>query len=57
VISNVRFFDEGSVANVQGIGSLPRVRLGRKLGRLPTATMKEIKHAIRWALELAEDEE
>ncbi len=55
VIPKVRFLDEGSVANVQGIGSMPRVRLGKKLGRLPETTMEEIKQAIRWALELEEE--
>ena len=52
VIPKVRFLDEGSVANVQGIGSIPRVRLGRRLGKLPAETMEEIKGAIRWALDL-----
>ena len=33
----LRFLDRDSVANVQGIGSIPTVRLERKLGRLPTA--------------------
>jgi mRNA interferase MazF len=51
VLPKVRFLDEGSVANVQGIGSVLRVRLGRKLGRLAAAAMAEIKQAIRWALD------
>lgn len=52
VLPKVRFLDEGSVANAQGIGSVPNVRLGRKLGKLPAAAMNQIKGAIRWALEL-----
>ncbi len=47
-----RFLQEGSVANVQGIGSLPTIRLGRRLGTLPTETLDEIKRAIAWALVL-----
>jgi len=47
-----RFLQEGSVANVQGIASLPTVRLGRRLGTLPTETLGEIKRAIAWALVL-----
>ena len=40
------------MANVQGIASLPTVRLGRRLGLLSAETMSEIKKAIAWALEL-----
>lgn len=47
-----RFLQGNSFANVQGIGSLPSVRLGRKLGVLQAETMSEIKRAIAWALEL-----
>ena len=52
VLPKTRFLQEGSVANVQGIASLPTVRLGRRIGTLPTETMSEIKKAIAWALEL-----
>ena len=55
VLPKVRFLDEGSVANIQGVGSVPRVRLGRKLGRLPAAAIDEVRQAIRWALELDQD--
>lgn len=47
-----RFLDRDSVANVQGLGSLPKVRLERKLGTLPNAVMSEIKRAISFALNL-----
>ena len=47
-----RFLDRDSVANVQGIGSLPTVRLERKLGKLSAAVMSEIKRAIAFALDL-----
>jgi mRNA interferase MazF len=33
------FLKQGSVANVQGLGSIPSVKLERKLGELPEATM------------------
>jgi mRNA interferase MazF len=51
-LPKARFLKRGSVANVQGIASLPTVRLGRRIGTLPTETMREIKTAISWALDL-----
>ncbi len=52
VLPHSRFLDRGSVANVQGIGSLPTVRLGRRIGSLRSETLIEIKRAIAWAMEL-----
>ena len=46
------FLDRDSVANVQGLGSLPQVRLERRLGRLPDDVMKGIKRALIFALDL-----
>jgi mRNA interferase MazF len=46
------FLDRESVANVQGLGSLPTVRLERKIGRLPTGVMQQIKGALAFALDL-----
>ena len=51
-LPKTRFLEKGSVANVQGIASLPSVRLGRRLGLLSAETMGEIKKAVAWALEL-----
>ena len=34
-LPKTRFLERGSVADIQGIGSLPKVRLGRRLGRFP----------------------
>jgi mRNA interferase MazF len=51
-LANARFLQRGSVANVQGIASLPAVRLERRIGTLRAETMIEIKKAIAWALEL-----
>jgi len=45
------FLDRDSVANVQGLGSLPTVRLERKLGMLPDAVMTKIKRALAFALD------
>ena|SRR5579885_446077 len=52
VLPPSRFLKTGSVANVQGIASLPTVRLDRKIGVLPVETMNSIKLTIAWALEL-----
>jgi mRNA interferase MazF len=52
VFPKLRFLDRDSVANVQGIGSLPVVRLERRLGRLPDAVMDDIKRALAFALEM-----
>ena len=46
------FLDRESVANVQGLGSLPIVRLERKIGRLSPAIMAQLKAALVFALDL-----
>ena len=46
------FLDRESVANIQGLGSLPNVRLERKIGRLSPETMRRIKNALAFALDL-----
>ncbi len=46
VLPKLRFLDRDSVANVQGLGSIPRVRLKRKLGNLPDEIMEQIKQTI-----------
>lgn len=46
------FLDRESVANVQGLGSLPIVRLERKLGRLSAVMVERIKDALSFALDL-----
>lgn len=51
-LGRVRFLNEMSVANVQGIGSIPAVRLQRRLGLLSTEILDRIKQAIRFALDL-----
>lgn len=46
------FLDRESVINVQGLGSLPTVRLERKIGRLSAGTMDRLKGALAFALGL-----
>ena len=46
------FLHAECVANVQGLGSLARVRLERRLGVLPSDVMAEIRRALGFALDL-----
>lgn len=52
VLPRLRFLNQDSYANVQGLGSIPKTRLERKLGRLPDDVMIEIKNVILFALDL-----
>ena len=52
VLPKLPFLDRDSVANVQGLASLPIVRLERKLGRLPAAVITDVKGALVYALDL-----
>ena len=52
VIPRLSFLRQASVANVQGMGSIPEVRLEKRLGRLPEAVLAEIRSAIAFALDL-----
>lgn len=45
------FLKQVSFANVQGIGSIPTVRLERKLGDLPEAVLDEIIAAVLFAIQ------
>jgi mRNA interferase MazF len=53
VLPNLKFLNQSSVANIQGIGSIPTVRLERKLGELPSEVMLQIKKAIIFAMDLS----
>ena len=53
-ISNLHFLDKKTVANIQGMGSIPIVRLERRIGDLPDSIMKDIKKAILYALDLVD---
>lgn len=46
------FLREISIANVQGLASIPTARLERKLGRVPDAVMNDVRQALRFALDL-----
>ena len=54
VLPKLAFLHHHSVANVQGLGSLPYVRLERKLGILPITVMNQLKKALLFALELSD---
>ncbi|MFM1842416.1 MAG: hypothetical protein RLZZ490_1152 [Cyanobacteriota bacterium] len=51
-LPKLSFLKEESFVNVQGIGSIPRTRLERKLGKLPDKIMVQIKQAILFTLNL-----
>ena len=46
------FLSAVSLANVQGIASIPAIRLERRLGAIPEGTMAEIRRALTFALDL-----
>jgi len=51
-LPRLSFLKQLSFANVQGLGSIPRVRLDRKLGQLPLESVQCIQEAILFALDL-----
>jgi mRNA interferase MazF len=53
-IPKIGFLNALSVANVQGIASIPSIRLERKLGKLPDGTMAGIRRALFFALDLGD---
>jgi mRNA interferase MazF len=46
------FLNRDSVANVQGLGSIPTVRLERKLARLSSEVLAKLKRTLAYALDL-----
>ena len=46
------FLRDGSCANIQGLASLPIIRLERQIGSVPDGILTEIKNALRYALEI-----
>jgi mRNA interferase MazF len=46
------FLDRESVANVQGLGSLPTVRLERRIGRLSAEVLEHLKDALAFSLDI-----
>jgi mRNA interferase MazF len=51
-MGKLRFLDHACVANVQGLGSLPVVRLELRLGVLPADLIEKIRAALRYAMVL-----
>ena len=54
-LPRIGFLDRDSIANVQGLGSLPQVRLERRLGKLPDEVVTKIKRALAFALDFGAD--
>src|SRR5438552_18804193 len=52
-LPRLRFFRTESVANVQGVGTLPVTRLESKLGELSDEVLRKIRHALRFAFEIS----
>lgn len=52
VLPKLNFLNQDSYVNVQGIGSIEKVRLKRRLGKLPDNVMTEIKNTITFVLDL-----
>ena len=51
-IPRLPFLDRDSVANVQGFGSIPTVRLERRLGKIPNDVLTKLRIALAFALDL-----
>ena len=51
-LPKLTFLRELSVANVQGIASLPVTRLERKLGEVPSDLLAQIRKALAFATEM-----
>ena len=52
-LPQLHFLREISVANVQGIASIPLTRLERKLGEVPAEVLDQIRGALAFAVGLA----
>ncbi|MGJ5816164.1 type II toxin-antitoxin system PemK/MazF family toxin [Paludibaculum fermentans] len=51
-LPRVSYLDRESVVNVQGLGSIPMVRLEKKLGKLSKDAFARVKIALTYALDL-----
>ena len=51
-LGHISWLANESVANIQGIGSLPPTRFERKSGKLPIEDIDKIKHALTFAFNL-----
>lgn len=52
-LPELRFLRELSIANVQGIASLPVTRLERRLGEVPPDVLRRIREALAFATGMA----
>jgi mRNA interferase MazF len=52
LLPRLPFLPQESVANVQGLASIPVTFLERRLGRLSDASMADLKRALVFALDL-----
>jgi mRNA interferase MazF len=50
-LPRLQFLKSESVANVQGIGSLPMTRFERKLGKVSDDVMRKIHQALKFAFD------
>ena len=55
ILPKLRFLNQQSYVNVQGLGSIEKVRLERRLGKLSGIVMTEIKHTLTFVLDLEID--
>lgn len=51
-LGKLGFLSQESTANVQGMASVPTVRLLRKLGEVRTGQLQEVREAIKFTLDL-----
>jgi mRNA interferase MazF len=51
-LGHLSYLSKTSVANVQGIGSIPTMRFEKRLGRLPETDLLKIKQALIYACKL-----
>lgn len=51
-LPRVPFLDRDSVTNVQGLGSIPTVRLERNLGQIPATGLAKLLETLAFSLEI-----
>jgi mRNA interferase MazF len=51
-LPRLQFLKSESVANVQGVGSVPVTRLERKLGEVPEEVLRNIHQALKFVFDL-----
>ncbi len=51
-LPRLEFLKSESLANVQGVGSVPVIRLERKLGKLPDDVLRKIHEALKFAFDM-----